>query len=99
MKKLLVITLCVLSPMVLAKELKVNVQGMVCSMCAQGVQKKLMKVPGVTKTSFNLGKKDGAIVIPPSVIIITEGDKDLEDNFLKELIKEAGYNVASIERK
>lgn len=99
MKKILVIALCLLSPMVFAKEIKVNVQGMVCSLCSQGVQKKLSKISGVTKSTFELGRKDGEAKILPSVTITTEGDKDLDDKVIKELINEAGFNVASIERK
>ncbi len=99
MKKILVVAMCLLSPILFAKEIKVNVQGMVCSLCSQGVQKKLSKVSGVTKTNFELGKKEGDVKILPSVTIITEGDKDLDDKFLKDLINEAGFNVASIERK
>ena len=99
MKKTLITALLVVSPTIFAKEIKINVQGMVSSLCSQGVQKKLSKVPGVTKSTFQLGKKEGDIKILPSVIITTEGDKDLDDKFLNTLISEAGFNVASIERK
>lgn len=99
MKKILMLAFLVVSPTIFAKEIKVNVQGMVCSLCSQGVQKKFSKVPGVTKTTFQLGKKEGDVKVLPSVIITTEGDKDLDDKFISELISEAGYNVASIERK
>lgn len=99
MRKILVIALCLLSPALFAKEIKVNVQGMVCSLCSQGVQKKFSKVKGVTHTAFDMGKKEGDVKILPSVIITTEGDNDLDDKFIKNLINEAGYNVASIERK
>ena len=99
MKTTFLFAILVLSPSIFAKEIKINVQGMVCSLCSQGVQKKLSKVPGVIKTTFQLGKKEGDVKILPSVIITTEGDKDLDDKFLGKLINEAGYNVASIERK
>lgn len=99
MKTTLFFALLFLSPHLFAKEIKVNVQGMVCSLCSQGVQKKLSVVPGVIKTVFHLGKKDGDVKVLPSVVITTEGEKDLDDKFIGELINEAGYNVASIERK
>jgi mercuric ion binding protein len=99
MKKTLILALLVLSPTIFAKEIKVNVQGMICSLCSQGVQKKLSKVPGVIKSAFQLGKKEGDVKILPSVVITTEGDNDLDDKFINKLINEAGYNVASIERK
>jgi len=99
MKKTLVVFLIIFSTGAMAKEITVQVKGMICSMCAQGVQKKLKKISGVTKTVFELGKEEGDKKTLPSVVIHTEGDKDLDDALLKEIITEAGYNVASIERK
>ena len=99
MKKTLLLALLTLSFTTFAKEIKVNVKGMICSMCSQGVQKKLSKIPGVLNSAFHMGKTEGDKKILPSVTITTEGDKDLDDAFISNLINEAGYNVASIERK
>jgi mercuric ion binding protein len=91
MKTILVGALLLFSSLSFAKEIKVNVQGMVCSMCAQGIQKKFSSVPEVKTLNVNLDEK--------TVRIQTEGDKDVSDEVIKKLIQEAGYNVASIERK
>ena len=91
MKKFLVYTLIVLSPISFAKDISVKVSGMVCSMCAQGIQKKFSKLPEVKEIKVDLDLK--------VVSIITKDDLDIQDAKINELITEAGYNVASIERK
>ncbi len=91
MKKFLVCILIVLSPAAFAKEITVKVSGMVCSMCAQGIQKKFSKIPEVKEIKVDLDTK--------IVSIVTKDDLDVQDAKIKELITEAGYNVASIERK
>ena len=91
MKKFLVCILIVLSPVAFAKDISVKVSGMVCSMCAQGIQKKFSKLPEVKEIKVDLDTK--------VVSIVTKDDLDIQDAKIKELITEAGYNVASIERK
>lgn len=91
MKTTMVAMLVVLSTAASAKEITVQVKGMVCSMCAQGIQKKFSKISEVKDIKVNLDKK--------IVSIVTNGDLDIEDKKIKEIITEAGYNVASIERK
>lgn len=91
MKKVFLIALIVSSPMVFAKDISVKVSGMVCSMCAQGIQKKFSKLPEVKEIKVDLDSK--------VVSITTKEDQDVQDAKIKELITEAGYNVASIERK
>jgi copper chaperone CopZ len=71
----------------LATETTVNVKGMVCSMCAQGIEKKF-KAAGVEKVHVNLDEK-----------VVHLSGKDLTDDEITKLITEAGYNVAGIERK
>jgi mercuric ion binding protein len=60
-------------------------------MCAQGIQKKFSKLPEVKDLKVDLDSK--------LVSINTKEGKSLADSKIKELITEAGYNVASIERK
>lgn len=91
MKKVFILALIVSSPMVFAKDISVKVSGMVCSMCAQGIQKKFSKLPEVKEIKVDLDSK--------VVSITTKEDQDVQDAKIKELITEAGYNVASIERK
>lgn len=91
MKFLIVFSMMVLSTAVWSKDISVKVSGMVCSMCAQGIQKKFSKLPEVKDIKVDLDTK--------VVSITTKDDLDVQDAKIKELITEAGYNVASIERK
>jgi copper chaperone CopZ len=75
----------------MAGEIQVKVSGMVCSMCAQGIQKKFGSLPEVQSLKVNMDDK--------IVNIQTKEGKDLSDSVITKLITEAGYNVAAIERK
>ena len=72
---------------VFAGEITVNVKGMVCSMCAQGITKKF-KAAGMEEVHVNLDER----------VVHLKG-KDMPDSEITKLITEAGYNVASITRK
>jgi len=74
-----------------AKEINVKVSGMVCSMCAQGIEKKFKTDPSVKSVDVNLDNK--------LVKISTHEGKDVEDTLIKKYITEAGYNVAEITRQ
>jgi periplasmic mercuric ion binding protein len=91
MKILMLMTLIFMNGVLMAKEIEVKVSGMVCSMCAQGIQKSFKQVEGVSKIHVDLDKK--------VVLITTENDKDVNDSDIEKAITEAGYNVASITRK
>ncbi len=91
MKKIMALVLCILSPTIFAKEISIKVNGMVCSMCAQGIQKKFSKFPAIKEIKVDLDTK--------IVSIVTKDEKDIEDSEIKEIITEAGYNVSTIERK
>lgn len=90
MKKLAMI-LSLLSFSAFAGEINVKVSGMVCSMCAQGIQKKFGNVKSIENLKVDLDNK--------FVQIQTKEGQDISDKKIKEIITEAGYNVASIERK
>ncbi len=90
MKKLLLLTLFV--PFLsYADHIEVKVQGMVCSMCAQGIQKKFNAEKVVSKVEVNLDEK--------VVHLQTKGSADLSDEQIKKVITEAGYSVKEISRK
>ncbi len=91
MKKTIFVSLVLVSQLTFAKDISVKVSGMVCSMCAQGIQKKFSKLEEVKEIKVDLDTK--------VVSIKTKDDLDVKDEKIKELIQEAGYNVASIERK
>lgn len=70
-----------------AGEITVNVKGMVCSMCAQGIEKKF-KAQGVEKVHVDLDSKE-----------VHLNAENLSDETITKIITEAGYNVAGIQRK
>jgi mercuric ion binding protein len=91
MKKIFLLVLMTLSIGASAEEVQVKVSGMVCSMCAQGIQKKFSGEPSVKSLKFNMEEK--------LVTIHTHENKELTDQTVTKLITEAGYNVAKISRK
>lgn len=90
MKKLLLVCL-LMSGTVFAKDITIKVNGMVCSLCAQGIEKKFKDVPEVASIKVDLDSK--------IVSVETKGDLDVSDDRITKIITGTGYNVASIERK
>jgi copper chaperone CopZ len=74
-----------------AGEVQIKVSGMVCSLCAHGIQKKFSSHEAVKELKVNLDEK--------LVTLITKDGLDIPDETIKILISETGYHVASIERK
>lgn len=91
MKKILLLVLMSLSLGAFAGEVNVKVSGMVCSMCAQGIQKKFSGETAIEKLHVDMDKKEVHITI--------KDGQDISDDTIKKLITEAGYNVAAITRK
>jgi periplasmic mercuric ion binding protein len=74
-----------------AEEIKINVKGMVCSFCAQGIDKTFKKQDEVEEVNVDLDKK--------IVELKTKPDKQLTDEKISALITDAGFDIVSIERK
>ena len=91
MKKLLLLLSLALPLSSLAGVVSIKVSGMVCSMCAQGIQKKFSSERSIKTLKVDMEKK--------IVTIETHDGKNIGDETITKLITEAGYNVASIERK
>ena len=91
MKVLMLASFFFLSSVALASEIHVKVKGMVCSMCAQGIQKKFSSQKSVESVKVDLDEKH--------VLIVTKKGEELSDEVITKLISEAGYNVAEIKRK
>jgi len=70
--------------------IKVNVNGLVCDFCARALEKVFMNENSVSGLTVNLKGKE--------IRIYTKKDMNLEDNIIKERIKDSGYIVSSIER-
>jgi copper chaperone CopZ len=73
----------------LAETVHVGVNGMVCSLCAQGIKKKFSEVPAVKNVAVDLDKK----------LVTLETEGVVEEKVIRERIKEAGHDVTSIHRQ
>ena len=93
MKKLLlasIILSTLLSNVAFATQtIKANVNGMVCAFCAQGIEKKIRALPQTKDVYVNLKQRVVAVEVK-------EG-QTLTNDTVKGLIKDAGYEVTSIE--
>lgn len=73
-----------------AERITISVKGMVCSFCAQGIKKTLLRKDGVQKVDVDLDKK--------VVTIETKAGATMSDAALTESIVDSGYEVTKIER-
>ncbi len=93
MKKLVLITIvftALFSNMVFATQtIKANVNGMVCAFCAQGIEKKMRALSQTQDVYVNLKQRVVAVELK-------DGQK-LSNEQVKTIIKDAGYDVTSIE--
>ena len=94
MKKLLLATIVAISLLSNAtfaatQTIKANVNGMVCAFCAQGIEKKMRALTQTKDVYVNLKQRIVAVELKEGQTISQET--------VKELIKDAGYDVTSIE--
>lgn len=73
------------------KVITLTVKGMVCSFCAQGIEKKLTAEPAVESVKVSLKDK--------TVILTLKEGKELSNDKIKSLLKDAGYTVEKIDRQ
>ena len=69
--------------------IKANVNGMVCAFCAQGIEKKMRTLSQTKDVYVNLKQRIVAIEL--------KDGQTLSNDTVKSLIKDAGYEVTSIE--
>ena len=79
-----------LPTLVQAKPISVQVKGMVCAFCAQGIEKKFKALPEISTIKVSLETK--------LVSLDTKDGKDLTDEKISKIINDAGYDVVKIER-
>jgi periplasmic mercuric ion binding protein len=92
MKKLLVTSAIIAFSSNLAfatQTMKANVNGMVCAFCAQGIEKKVRALPQTQDVYVNLKQR--------LVVIEVKEGQTLSQETVKALIKDAGYDVTSIQ--
>ena len=71
-------------------DVTVKVKGMVCSFCAQGIEKKLLQLESVSRVVINLEVK--------TVEVWLKSSQTLGDDEIKRAITSAGYNIDTIDR-
>ena len=87
----LTISMFLAAPVFAAHEkVEVGVNGMVCDFCAQGIKKQFKKEAAVEKIEVDLDNK--------KVTIHLKHDTKLADDTIKTKLKDAGYEVTTIQR-
>ncbi len=72
-----------------AESIKATVNGMVCSFCAQGIEKSLLKMPATKAVFVDLKKK--------VVAVEAKDGQTLDSKQIALEIKDAGYDVVKFE--
>jgi copper chaperone CopZ len=73
-----------------AATIEMNVNGLVCGFCAQGIEKKLKKFPATVAVVVNLEHHLVAVSLKEGL--------DISDADLRKALTDAGYTVKTIER-
>jgi len=74
-----------------AATIEMEVNGLVCAFCAQGIEKKLRAFPATADVVVSLEKK--------LVALSTKDGQDIPDDELKTALTNAGYSVKAIHRE
>jgi mercuric ion binding protein len=78
------------SQLAFAAKINVEVNGVVCAFCAQGIKKQFKKIDAVESIDVSLEEK--------RVTLETKEGQDVSDEKIKSLINDAGFEVVKIER-
>jgi copper chaperone CopZ len=73
-----------------AATIEMNVNGLVCAFCAQGIEKKLRKLPAAADVVVSLEQR--------LVAVSLKDGQDISDADLRKALTDAGYKVIGIER-
>ena len=73
-----------------AATIEMNVNGLVCAFCAQGIAKQLRKFPATADVIVSLEHKLVAVAL--------KDGQDIPDTELRRALTNAGYSVKAIER-
>lgn len=73
-----------------SERIEVLINGMVCSFCVQGIEKKLRALPETQAVKINLGQHLVDLTLRPGQVI--------SDAQLRKLIRDAGFDVREIKR-
>ena len=75
---------------VFAKEINIDVNGLVCEFCVVTIEKNFNKRDEIKKVRVDLDQK--------KVFLTFQDDKDLSDEIIKDIVVNNGYNVVKINR-
>jgi copper chaperone CopZ len=73
-----------------AATIEMNVNGLVCAFCAQGIEKQLRKFPATADVVVSLERKLVAVAL--------KDGQDIPDAELRRALTNAGYTVKAIQR-
>jgi copper chaperone CopZ len=86
----LIAALAITAPAAYATTIQMTVNGLVCAFCAQGIEKKLRKLPETADVFVSLAQKVVAVSL--------KDGQDIPDPTLKKALTDAGYTVVDIQR-
>ena len=80
------------------QQVRLVIKGLVCSLCAQGLEKKFKALSEVQSVSVQFGVENAATKKKENVVDLTivEG-KTLTREQVETVVKDAGYNISVIE--
>lgn len=78
------------SSLVSARTIEMDVNGLVCAFCAQGIQKTLKALPSAEAVYVSLENRIVAVQL--------KDGSDIDDATLRKAITDSGYTVAAIRR-
>lgn len=78
-----------LSPVFAVTSMKATVNGMVCAFCAQGIEKRISKMPTTKAVYVDLKQK--------VVIVEPKDGMTLDQKAISEEVKDAGYDIVKVE--
>ena len=73
-----------------ATTVEMNVKGLVCAFCAQGIEKKLRKFPATADVVVSLEERLVAVAL--------RDGQEISDANLRKALTDAGYTVTTIQR-
>ena len=89
-KLLTAILLLIASPLAAAKTIEMDVNGLVCGFCAQGIEKTLKAMPATEGVFVSLTNRLVAVKLKDGA--------DIDDAALRKALKDSGYSVVAIRR-
>lgn len=89
-KLLIALLLLTMSPLAAAKTIEMDVNGLVCGFCAQGIEKTLKALPATAAVFVSLEHRLVAVQL--------KDGSDIDDATLRKALKDSGYTVTGIRR-